>query len=237
MTRRFTLIGPGRAGLSLHTVLGELGWECVAVCRRGDDIAHAARDVDLCVIATPDAEISAVASAIEPGHGVVMHLSGATPLSALGNHNEVAGLHPLQSLPNPTLGAASLYECHFAVAGHRVAKQLAEAISGKWFPLSDSDRALYHCAAAIASNHTVALLGQVQRLADSVGVPMEAFAPLVQASVANALAEGPGNALTGPAARGDHVTIEAHRDALAAKHPDELASYDALVELAQRLSS
>ena len=41
------------------------------------------------------------------------------------------------------------------------------------------------------SNHLVALVGQVERLAASCGVPFDAFAPLVQASVDNAFRLGP----------------------------------------------
>lgn len=235
MARRFTLIGPGRAGMSMHAALIDVGWECSAIFRRGDDVAEAAVGVDACIIATPDTNIASVASAIGPGDAVVVHLSGATSIAALEDHNEVAALHPLQSLPNADVGAGALRNCYFAVAGHGLAQEIAEALSGRWFAIDDSDRALYHCAAAVASNHSVALLGQVERLAASIGVPLDAFAPIVRASVENVFEQGPANALTGPAARGDQATIDAHRSALIESHPDELTSYDAMVELAQRL--
>ena len=45
------------------------------------------------------------------------------------------------------------------------------------FTLADADAPRYHAAAVVASNHLVALLGQVERLAASCGVPFEAFAP------------------------------------------------------------
>ena len=62
--------------------------------------------------------------------------------------------------------------------------------------------ACYHAAACIASNHLVALLGQVERLASSAGVPFDAFAPLVQSSVINAFGIGPALALTGRSLHG-----------------------------------
>ena len=233
--RRFTLVGPGRAGMSLHGALADLGWECAAIYRRGADVSEAARGVDVCVIATPDAAIAGVAAAIQPGNAVLVHLSGATPLSALGDSNAVAALHPLQSLPNAHDGAAALRDCHYAVAGDPIAQEMAEALSGEWFTIADADRALYHCAAAVASNHSVALLGQVERLADSVGVPLEAFLPIVRASVENAFTDGPAAALTGPVARGDQATIDAHRAALGDAHPGEIEGYDAMVGLARKL--
>lgn len=234
-TRRFSLIGPGRAGMALHAALVAVGWECAQVFGRGDDVSTAATDVDVCVIATADAAIADVAAAITPGPAVVLHLSGATPLAALGEHT-AAALHPLVSLVDSEAGAVALRGAHFAVAGDPIAKEIAQQLSGHWFEISDSDRALYHCAAAIASNHTVALLGQVERIATSIGVPLDAFIPLVQASLENTWGLGPQAALTGPAGRGDQATIDAHRAALADLHPTELESYDAMVRLAERLA-
>lgn len=234
--RRFHLIGPGRAGSSLRGALSDVGWECARTFHRGDDLGDAALGVDACIVATPDQAIVEVARRINPGNAVVMHLSGATPLAALGTSNQVAALHPLQSLPNPEVGRVALRSAYFAVAGEPVAREMAEALSGNWFEIADTDRALYHCAAAIASNHTTALLGQVERLATAIGVPFEAFAPLVNESLANVWELGPASALTGPASRGDTATIDSHRQALDAHDPREQASYEALVELAERLA-
>lgn len=220
--------------MSLRAALIDVGWECDSVFGRGDDCSSAGDGVDVCIIATADADIADVAASIEPTNAVVMHLSGATPLAVL-NHPRTAAMHPLQSLPEPVAGAASLRQCYFAVAGDDIAQHIADELSGKWFPIDDADRAIYHCAAVVASNHTVALLGQVERLANSIGVPFEAFESIVETSIANTWATGPAAALTGPAARGDQATIDAHRAALIERHAQELESYDAAVELARRL--
>ena len=234
MSRSFNLIGDGRAGGSLRAALVELGWECATVYRRGDALAAAARDVDVCIIATPDEVIQSVATEIEPDGAVLMHLSGALGLDVLAPHR-AAGLHPLVSLVNPMLGAAQLRSAWFAVAGDPIATELAAELSGQSFPVADADRARYHAAAVIASNHFVALLGQVERLAVDLGIPFDVFVPLVQGSLDNVVEVGPAAALTGPAARGDMDTIAAHRAALSEHHPNELAAYDALVERAIRL--
>ena len=52
--------------------------------------------------------------------------------------------------------------------------------------------AQYHAAAVVASNHLVALLGQVERLAAACGVPFEAFAPLVRVVGAERVRRRPG---------------------------------------------
>jgi predicted short-subunit dehydrogenase-like oxidoreductase (DUF2520 family) len=113
-----------------------------------------------------------------------------------------------------------------------MATRVVEDLGGRWFEVADDDRAAYHAAACIASNHLVALLAQAERVAAGAGVPLEAYLDLVRATVDNVARLGPRAALTGPAARGDWETIERHRAALGAS---ELAAYDALVDQARRL--
>ncbi len=234
-SRRFNLIGNGRAGGALRLALIESGWECQNILGRNDDLGGAANDVDVCIIATPDDVVQEVASRIDPGNAVVLHLSGALGLDVLGVHR-AAALHPLMTLAAQESGAVRLRSCYFAVAGDPLATEIAELLSGLHFEIADEDRARYHAAAAIASNHLVAVLGQVERLAVGLGIPFEAFLPMVKASLENVAQLGPRDALTGPAARGDMATIERHRAALAESHAEELAGYDALVERAFRLA-
>lgn len=221
----------------MERALVELGWVCVGVFARASDPADAAREVDLCLIAVPDRAIHDVAAAIVPGDAVVMHLSGATPVSILAPHHRRAGLHPLVALADPVAGAEALKTAYFACGGDALAQEVAGELSGKWFEISDADRALYHGAAVVASNHLVALLGQVERLAAEVGVPFEAFMSLVQSSVDNVGALGARAALTGPAARGDEETIESHVAALSSRLPEEVAAYEALVSQARKLAN
>jgi predicted short-subunit dehydrogenase-like oxidoreductase (DUF2520 family) len=85
----------------------------------------------------------------------------------------------------------------------------------------------------VASNHLVALAGQVERLAAAADVPFDAFLPLMRASLDAVAAMGPAAALTGPVARGDVATVAAH---LAALDGDERAAYVALALEALRLA-
>jgi predicted short-subunit dehydrogenase-like oxidoreductase (DUF2520 family) len=113
-----------------------------------------------------------------------------------------------------------------------VVEALVADLAGRSFVIADADRAAYHAAAAIASNHLVALLGQVERVAAGAGVPLEVYLDLVRVTLDNVAEMGPAAALTGPAARGDWATVERHRAALPA---DELVAYDAMVAAARRL--
>ena len=63
-------------------------------------------------------------------------------------------------------------------------------MAGRWrWPTTS--RAAYHAAACIAANHVVALLGQVERVAASAGLPLDAFLDLTRAAVEDVSRLGP----------------------------------------------
>jgi predicted short-subunit dehydrogenase-like oxidoreductase (DUF2520 family) len=241
-SRALALVGPGRAGTSLALALQRRGWSVRAVAGRSPDAASTRRASALLgapavpvetagaesgtvVIATPDHAIAgsavAVAGSLPPG-ALVVHLSGAAGLRVFDGLRasrpdvRLGALHPLQSLPTPELGAERLLGAWCAVEGPADVAGLAESAGLRPFTLpSDPDaRVVYHAAACVASNHLVALLAQVERLAASTGVPFEAFLPLVRTTVENVAELGPPAALTGPVARGDTATVAAHLSAL-----------------------
>ena len=257
--RTLALVGPGRAGTTLTLALMELGWTPVSVAGRAPDapstaaasaclgaettlVSDAGKGAQLVVVATPDRSIAAAARAVapslEPG-ALVIHLAGSLGVGAFESLLEirpdvrVGALHPLQSFPSATMGVERLRGAWAAVAGDPETTELARALGMRPFELPDSERAQYHAAAVVASNHLVALLGQVERLASACGVPFEAFAPLVRSSVADAFGVGPARALTGPVARGDLATVEQH---LATLDPGERDAYRTLAREVARLT-
>ena len=229
------VIGPGRAGTSLARALAEAGWRVLPPLGRGDDVRAAGSGVDLLVIATPDDVIAEVAASVEPvEHTVVAHLAGSVGLEVLAPHHRRAAIHPLVSLPDADTGARALRAgAWFAVTGDELALRVVRDLDGRGLPVADRDRSAYHAAACIASNHLVALLGQVERVAASAGVPLDAFLDLVRTTVDNVATLGPAAALTGPVARGDWATVDRH---LATLDPSERRAYEVMAAAARRLS-
>jgi predicted short-subunit dehydrogenase-like oxidoreductase (DUF2520 family) len=252
------LVGPGRAGTAIAIALAEVGYDIVAVAGRRPDapsvaaaaerfgarpapIAEAGADADLVLLAPPDAVIGAVAEAIAPGlraGSLVVHCSGTRGLDELAAiartrpDVRLGVVHPLQTLPSPEIGAARLTGSWAAVTGPPEVGALVEQLGMHPFAVDDAHRDRYHAAACIASNHLVALLGQVERVAAAAGVPLAAFEPLVRATIDNAFALGPREALTGPVSRGDVETVRRH---LAAISAEEQPTYCALADAAVRL--
>ncbi len=230
------IVGPGRAGTALVGALSSTGrWRVDGVLGRSDDVSGAAAGVDLLVLAVPDGEIAAVAAAVAPvGGAVVAHMAGALGTSVLAPHPRRAVLHPLASLPGGELGPTRLRGAWWGLAadGDPLAEELVADLDGHALHVAEADRDRYHAAAAIAANHVVALLGQVERVATSIGVPLAAYLTLTRPAVDNVEALGAAAALTGPVARGDLATVDRH---LAALPADERDGYAAMVREAGKL--
>lgn len=230
------IIGAGRAGRSLYLALSEAGLEVELVPARTDPsrVRTAAEGRDVVIVAVADRHVAKVAASVAPGADcAVLHCSGSLGLDVLSPHARRGSLHPLATLPDPVVGSLRLRGgVYFAVSGDQSATDLALVLGGKPIVVDPARRAVYHAAACVAANHLVALLGQVERIAESAGLPLEAFLPLARGALDDVTMLGTRAALTGPAARGDTPTLDAHRDVLA---DDELAFYEAGVALARRL--
>ena len=214
------VVGTGRAGGAIAARLAERG---LAVSVGRDAMA----DADLVLLAVPDAAIAEVAQRIPTGPWLA-HVSGATPLTALAPHTRRFSVHPLQTLSRDR-GPEQLDGAWAAITaetdeGLETARWLAELLGLRPFPLADADKPLYHAGAAMASNFLVTLYRAAARLLEETGAPPEALVPLMQRTIEN------GFALTGPIARGDWSTVEAHLQALEARAPDLVPLYRALAE-------
>ena len=256
------LAGPGRAGRSLflraraagHHVAGVVGRDPARTAEAaaaldapaiswGDPLPPA----DLLVIAVRDDAIGEAAASLAGGAVEVraaVHLSGLTPVSTLeplAGICAIGSLHPLQTLPDPEVGAARLEGAWMAVTSEDdlLADDLfrfARSLGARPFELPDDAKALYHAAAAAAANYPLAALAMSRRLIEAAAVPFEAAGPLVEAVVGNAFAMGPEAALTGPIARGDVGTVAAQRSAVEQAAPDLLEDFLAMGRAVARVA-
>jgi predicted short-subunit dehydrogenase-like oxidoreductase (DUF2520 family) len=248
---RCVIVGRGRAGRSFAGALGAAGWNVELVAARplvehdlaggpgsksADEsiaasitgsLAGSIASADLVMIAVPDAAIASTAMALPPTQGLVVHISGATGLDVLDGHARVGSIHPLISLPDADTGALRLRDqCTFAVDGDPSTHDIVGSLGGRPVEVPTAMRPLYHAAASVAANHLTALCAQVERLASTVGVPVDAYWKMMAATLDNVADSGAAAALTGPAARGDWDTVRIH---LAALPEDEQALYRALM--------
>jgi predicted short-subunit dehydrogenase-like oxidoreductase (DUF2520 family) len=212
-----TVIGRGRVGSAIAGRLAERG---VAV--------RAGGDTDVVLLCVPDSAIADVARGLAPRQGWIGHVSGATPLAALDPHARRFSLHPLQTFTR-TRGPEQLDGAFAAVTGETaeaiaVGRELAELLGLGAFELADDRRALYHAGAAVASNYLVTLYRIASGLLEEAGAPPEALVPLMKRTIEN------GFELTGPIARGDWTTVDAHIEAIRAARPEVEPVYRTLAE-------
>ncbi len=232
-TPRLLVIGVGRAGGSFADALTLAGWEVETAHHGAAAEASASGDHDLVLLCVPDPAVATVASQLATHDSVVVaHCAGSLGLDVLAPHPRVGSVHPLVALSDRGRGAERLRGAWFGVAGDPLVERVVEALDGRAVAVADEDRTIYHAAAVVASNHLVALMGQVQRLAGSVDVPLEAYLDLAVGALANVVASDPATALTGPVARGDWATVQRHLDALPEAERD---AYRVLAEHAARL--
>ena len=220
MFERIHIIGTGRAGSAIRARLRERGLH-VTDGRAPDPAA------ELVLLCVPDSVIAEVAADVPIGPWIA-HVSGATRLDALDPHERRFSVHPLQTLTRDR-GAKQLDGAWGAIGGDTDealarAGWLAETLGLRPFEVADADRALYHAAAVIGGNAIVTLHQAATRLLDAVGAPRESIVPLMARTIEN------GFELTGPIARGDEATIDAHLAALQEQAPDLVPLYRALAE-------
>jgi predicted short-subunit dehydrogenase-like oxidoreductase (DUF2520 family) len=225
-----SIVGAGRAGSSFADALRRVG-HVVEVIHH-DDVSSL-RGPELIILCVPDDALADVAATIAPRDDrVVAHVAGSRNLDVLAPHRRVGSLHPLMTLPTGGEGER-LIGATYCVAGDDLVREVASSLAGRVITLRDDQRTIYHAAAVVASNHLVTLMGQVQTLAESIGLTLEDFLPLAERSLVDVARFGPDHALTGPASRGDMATIDAH---LAAIPESERSTYVALANAAFELS-
>jgi predicted short-subunit dehydrogenase-like oxidoreductase (DUF2520 family) len=203
-----------------------------------DDVATIAH-AQLVLLCVPDDAIGEVAAAITPDDDVVVaHVAGSRTLAELRTHRRVASIHPLVVMSNTEVGAERLVAATYCVAGDPLADAVVASLAGRVIRLRDDQRTIYHAAAVVASNHLVALMGQVQHLAESIGLDLDDFVDLARQSLDDVRSVGPEAALTGPASRGDLSTIDAHLAAMdEADRSAYVAMANAAFDLAERRRS
>lgn len=248
-------IGAGTVGTALALTLAGRGYRVAAVasrtapsaerlavqlqdCRAVSTLQAVAQVADMVFITTPDGAIGGVASQVCWRSGqMVVHCSGADSLDVLEPARRqgalVGAFHPLQSFASPAQAVQNLPGSYFALEGEDpllgILKGMAKALEGNCVLLGPGDKVLYHAAAVLVSNYTVALMGMATELWKVFSVSQEestrALLPLLQGTVNNVATVGLPLCLTGPIARGDSGTIRKHLSALASAAPSLVPAY------------
>jgi predicted short-subunit dehydrogenase-like oxidoreductase (DUF2520 family) len=187
---------------------------------------EAIEEADLIILAVPDDVLGIVVeslSGLDWANKAVVHTSGANsvePLQALKQRGAMVGsFHPSFPFADVEAAIAGLAGAGFAVEAEDAQLrywllEMVNTLKGKPILIPAGQKAVYHAALVIASNYTVTLYAIGQSLLRSIGASEEAISSaldvLLEATTHNILTHGLPNALTGPLARVDIGTIQAH---------------------------
>jgi predicted short-subunit dehydrogenase-like oxidoreductase (DUF2520 family) len=249
---RVLLVGAGRVGTAVTSLLASRGLETVAVASRSEaSSAAAARflgapvarlddlpEADLVIIGATDAGIAPLAAKVASSPSAtarVVHLSGASGTECLDAVTRSGGiawaLHPVQACPDVDTAVRRLPGSVWGVtvtADPEGAERLVvHELGGRPVTVPEEARPLWHAASVMTSNGISALLAFGEELLGSIGIddPSVVLGPLAAGTVANAREGGGGAAtLTGPIARGEAGTIQRHLGALSGS-PDLAERY------------
>ena len=178
------------------------------------------RPADVLVIAVDDHAIPQVAQQLPPTQSLVLHTAGTVDLQALQKFPNCGVLYPLQTLSRGC--EVDFHTVPFFIEANTqencdIVRRLAGSLSEKVQELDSGGRARLHLAAVFAGNFVNSLLGVA---CDIAGDRFECLKPLVEETVRKAFAaHHPAEVQTGPARRGDEISIDKHIKLLSL-HPE-----------------
>lgn len=178
-----------------------------------NDIMLVNEFADLYIIAVSDGYIVEVAEKLSKRSikGIVVHTSGATPLSVLHPFLRAGVIYPVQSihkLVNPSV-------VPYAIEGNfkdveELLFNLALTMSPKTFLCNSTQRLSIHVAAVFVNNFSNALYTIANSILTQNGLSLEILMPLLLNTANNAKEIQHGSIQTGPAVRNDIKTIDMH---------------------------
>ncbi len=204
-------------------------------------------DCSIVIVSVPDRMIDTAAetflSTIQRSDNTILaHTSGMhqwnQSLLQKYPHILFGSIHPLMAFPPNPDTAAGFEEVGFCLTGQiqtiERLKVLVDVLGGYPFQIPEDKRVLYHAAAVFASNFPVLMHGMATDILSETGldrnVTRNILTALLNSVVRNLAGNDPGKALSGPAARKDQSTINAHLTHLNNQFPEYAEIYRILTK-------
>ena len=184
---------------------------------------------DTLFIAVTDSQIKNVWDCIDKpsaSHKIICHFSGSLSsdiFTFADNYSIHTGsIHPVYAFSDKFSSYKELDKAVFTAEGDEFfknsMKDLFSEFGNRMFTIDKQNKALYHAAASMASNHLTGLLQTVVDMLKQCGFGEEeaytVLKPLMTENLYTALEKGTVCALTGPIERGDIATVEKHLNVL-----------------------
>jgi len=214
----------GQGNLGQHLASGLQNAFQITTHGRALDIPNTAEVIIVCV---PDDATAEVCAALPQG-ALIVHTAGAVPMCETPRSGV---LYPLYSF---TRGATVNWaQVPFLLEAHSnedlaIITNIAKALSPLTYEVNSAGRNQLHVSAVMVNNFTNHLYTLAFAHAKEHNLPVETLFAIMQQGPGKAIAMGPKAAQTGPAARGDQKTIDAHLERI--KDPEVQRLYTLLSE-------
>lgn len=227
------IIGAGNLAWSLIPALQQAGYHINQLISRSEnslilyadtygissfstEIQELHPDVDMILLTINDQAIDDVIEQLPNTNAILLHHSGTTPLASLQRFFPRTGvLYPLQSFTRHrsiTLGEVPLF-WEGTPTSSLMIRHMAESLSSRVYYFSSAQRLRLHAAAVWINNFTNLMyrIGDSMLLQDGT-VDFTVFEPMIREHIDKILTSSPQESQTGPAIRGDSITIRKHLD-------------------------
>lgn len=230
------IIGTGNVGTSLYKafIVTEVKVTWYSRTPKNQDqrpYLDALLNEDIILLAVPDDQIEYVANQIKNhAHGIVCHVSGATPISTLQQYygGKAGVFYPLQTIRKDAVmdwkDIPICLECSDEKTYAKLHK-LAELISEKVSSINSDQRIKLHLAAVMLNNFYNHLAVLTRDYLKDASVDFSLLNGLIKESATKLLVGDFGQ--TGPAIRGDIKTLERHK-ALLSDFPEIRNLYETI---------
>ncbi|ALM06861.1 hypothetical protein SB49_02860 [Sediminicola sp. YIK13] len=185
------------------------------------------KEADVYLIAVSDGAVKEVSQNLIGKKGLVVHTSGNCALDMLSPIQRKGVFYPLQSFTkNKKVDFKEIPICLEAAQKEDeiILEHLAHLISEKVFNISSEQRKIIHLAAVFVNNFTNHLYQIGNEICNDHNIPFELLHPLIKETAHKISVLNPHEAQTGPARRGDQVTINNHLRLLENKTYKEIYS-------------
>jgi len=175
-------------------------------------------NADVYLIAVADSAIEQVAAFPVLRNKRLIHTAGSVTLDVLTPYTQHGGVfYPLQTLSKQKeVDFTQIAICIESNDEHLLQSlaTLGMSLSREVFVVDSAQRMALHVAAVFVSNFSNHMYALANQLCSEKGLPFELLKPLIEETSAKALQFNPAEVQTGPARRGDLLTIQKHTEFL-----------------------
>ena len=180
---------------------------------------------DIYVLAVADGAIAEVAEKLSKSidNQLVVHTSGSIASTVLKPFFRNFGVfYPLQTFSigsQPNFEQIPIFVNTTPQYHADLIRKIAEKVTPRVFFISDEDRMTLHVAAVFVNNFVNHLFRIGSEIVNQKQLPFDILLPLIEETVNKIRQNTPADMQTGPARRGDDVTVEKHIDFLEKNTP------------------